>query len=114
MLTVSDTGQGAGGAQSFYDGKRSDSKVGLEKQPSKESRDQPHTDRTETRYENYNLPRTFEGLEQSFHEDIILLSKELQDAEDAENSRHMEVCEMHIIFFLRYMNTEVMHDSTIC
>ncbi|XP_066389008.1 uncharacterized protein [Miscanthus floridulus] len=83
-------GQGAGGAQSFYDGKRSDSKLGLEKQSSKESRDQPHTDRTETRYENYNHPRTFEGLEQSFHEDIILLSKELQDAEDAENSRHME------------------------
>lgn len=101
MLTVRNTGQGAGGAQSFYDGKRSDSKVGLEKQPSKESRDQTHTDRnrTETRYENYNLPRTFEGLEQSFNEDIILLSKELHDAEDAENSRHMEVCQMHSIFF---------------
>lgn len=82
--------QGAGGAQSFYDGQRSDTKVGLEKQPSKESREQPRTERTETRYENYNLPRTFEGLEQSFHEDIILLSKELQEAEDAENSRHME------------------------
>ncbi|PWZ57411.1 hypothetical protein Zm00014a_020972 [Zea mays] len=90
MLTVSDTAQGAGGAQSFYDGQRSDTKVGLEKQPSKESREQPRTERTETRYENYNLPRTFEGLEQSFHEDIILLSKELQEAEDAENSRHME------------------------
>jgi hypothetical protein len=111
MLTVSDTAQGAGGAQSFYDGQRSDTKVGLEKQPSKESREQPRTERTETRYENYNLPRTFEGLEQSFHEDIILLSKELQEAEDAENSRHMEVCQMHSIFFLWYMNTEVIQSA---
>jgi hypothetical protein len=93
MLTFSDAGQNSAGAQSFYDGQRSDAKVGLEKQPSKETRDQPRTDRTETRYEDYNLPRTFEGLEQSFHEDIMMLSKELQDAEDAENSRHMEVCQ---------------------
>ncbi|KAJ1297762.1 hypothetical protein BS78_01G401600 [Paspalum vaginatum] len=83
-------GQGAGGTQSFYDGQRSDPKVGLEKQPSKETRDQPRTDRTETRHKDYNLPQTFEGLEQSFHEDIMMLSKELQDAEDAENSRHRE------------------------
>ncbi|XP_062210765.1 uncharacterized protein LOC133912173 isoform X2 [Phragmites australis] len=85
-----DRGQGAEGAQSFYDGQRSDLKVGLEKQPIKETRDQPCTDRTEARYEDYNLPRTFEGLQQSFHEDIMMLSKELQDAEDAENSRHRE------------------------
>lgn len=84
-------GQGAGGAQPFYDGQRSDPKAGLEKQPGKESRDQPRTDRSETRHnKDYNLPRTFEGLEQSFHEDIMMLSKELQDAEDAENSRHRE------------------------
>ncbi|KAL6645871.1 hypothetical protein ACP70R_017479 [Stipagrostis hirtigluma subsp. patula] len=83
-------GQGAEGAQSFYDSQRSDLKVGSEKHPSKESRDQPRTDRTEARYEDYSFPRTFEGLEQSFHEDIMMLSKELQDAEDAENSRHRE------------------------
>nr|CAB3496354.1 unnamed protein product [Digitaria exilis] len=90
MLTVGDAGHGAAGAQSFYDGKRSEAKVGLEKQSSKETRDQPRTDRTETRYEDYNIPQTFEGLEKSFHEDIVMLSKELQDAEDAENSRHRE------------------------
>ncbi|XP_062216048.1 uncharacterized protein LOC133916411 [Phragmites australis] len=83
-------GQRAKGAPSFYDGQRSDLKVGLEKQPSKESRDQSRADRTETRYEDYNLPQTFEGLEQSFHEDIMILSKELQDAEGSENSRHRE------------------------
>jgi len=99
MLTFSDVGRSAAGSQSFYDGQRSDPKVGLEKQPSKETRDQPRTDRTETRYDDYNLPRTFEGLEQSFHEDIMMLSKELQDAEDAENSRHMEVCQNVQYFF---------------
>lgn len=83
-------GQGAEGTQSFYDGKKSDLRVGLEKQPRKESMDQPRTDKIETRHEDYNLPRTFEGLEQNFHEDIVVLSKELHDAEDAENTRHRE------------------------
>ncbi|KAL6907622.1 hypothetical protein ACP4OV_002661 [Aristida adscensionis] len=83
-------GQEAEGAQSYYDGQRSDMKVGAEKHPSKETRDQPRTDRNEARYEDYSFPRTFEGLEQSFHDDIMMLSKELQDAEDAENSRHRE------------------------
>lgn len=84
-------GQSAQGAQTFYDGQRSDLKVGLEKQPNKESRDRPRNDRFEARREDYNLPRTFEGLEQNFHEDIVILSKELHDAEDAENARHREV-----------------------
>ncbi|EEC74958.1 hypothetical protein OsI_10945 [Oryza sativa Indica Group] len=83
-------GQSAQGAQTFYDGQRSDLKVGLEKQPNKESRDRPRNDRFEARREDYNLPRTFEGLEQNFHEDIVILSKELHDAEDAENARHRE------------------------
>lgn len=83
-------GQGAEGTQSFYDRHKSDLKVSLEKQPREESREQPRTDKIEARYEDYNLPRTFEGLEQSFHEDIVILSKELHDAEDAENTRHRE------------------------
>jgi hypothetical protein len=91
MVTVSDAGKSAASAQPFYDGQRSDLKVGMEKQPTKESRDQSRIERTETRYEDYNLPQTFEGLEQSFHEEIMMLSKELHDAEDAENSRHREV-----------------------
>lgn len=105
MLTVSDAGQGSAGAQSFYDGQRSDAKVGLEKQTTKETREHARTDRTDTRYEEYNLPRTFEGLEQSFHEDIMMLSKELHDAEDAENSRHREVCQSMFLFFM--MMTEL-------
>ncbi|KAL5209042.1 hypothetical protein ABZP36_004665 [Zizania latifolia] len=83
-------GQSAQGAKSFYDGQISDLKAGLEKKPSKESRDQPRNDRFEARHVDYNLPRTFEGLEQNFREDIMILSKELRDAEDAENARHRE------------------------
>ncbi|KAG8074439.1 hypothetical protein GUJ93_ZPchr0006g43992 [Zizania palustris] len=83
-------GQNSQGAKSFYDGQRSDLKGGPENQPNKESRDQPHNDSFEARHEDYNLPRTFEGLEQNFHEDTVVLSKELHDAEDAENARHRE------------------------
>uniref|UniRef100_A0ACD5XEH8 Uncharacterized protein n=1 Tax=Avena sativa TaxID=4498 RepID=A0ACD5XEH8_AVESA len=83
-------GQGTEGTRSFYDGQKFDLKVGIEKQPRKELRDQPHTDKIEARHEDYNLPRTFEGLEQNFCEDIVVLSKELHDAEDAENTRHRE------------------------
>ncbi|KAF7042080.1 hypothetical protein CFC21_051770 [Triticum aestivum] len=83
-------GQSAEGKRSFYDGQQSDLKVGLEKQPRKELRDQPRTDKIEARRDDYNLPRTFESLEQSFREDIVVLSKELNDAEDAENTRHRE------------------------
>ena len=83
-------GQSAEGKRSFYDGQQSDMKVGLEKQPRKESRDQPRTDKIEARHDDYNLPRTFESLEKSFREDIVVLSKELNDAEDAENTRHRE------------------------
>jgi hypothetical protein len=91
-LTDPDVGQSAEGKRSFYDGQQSDLKVGLEKQPRKELRDQPRTDKIEARHDDYNLPRTFESLEQSFREDIVVLSKELNDAEDAENTRHREVC----------------------
>jgi hypothetical protein len=91
-LTDTDVGQGAEGTRPFYDGQKSDLKVGQEKQPRKELRDQPRTDKFEARHEDYNLPSTFEGLEQNFREDIVVLSKELHDAEDAENTRHREVC----------------------
>lgn len=91
-LTDPDVGQSAEDKRSFYDGQQSDLKVGLEKQPRKELRDQPRTDKIEARHDDYNLHRTFESLEQSFREDIVVLSKELNDAEDAENTRHREVC----------------------
>jgi hypothetical protein len=35
MLTFSDAGQNSAGAQSFYDGQRSDAKVGLESSPAR-------------------------------------------------------------------------------
>ena len=42
-------------------------------------------------YEGNHLSHTFEGLEQNFHDDIVKLAKELNDAEDAEHARHREV-----------------------
>jgi hypothetical protein len=104
-LTDADVGQGAEGTRSFYDGQKSDMKVGLEKQPRKELRDQPRTDKIEARHQDHNLPSTFEGLEQNFREDIVLLSKELHDAEDAENTRHREVCLKYFASFCLVLPT---------
>lgn len=46
-------------------------------------------------YEGNHLSQTFEGLEQNFRDDIIKLTKEQNDAEDAEYARHREVCDKH-------------------
>ena len=46
----------------------------------------------DVRYEGEHLSQSFEGLEQNFHDDIIKLTKEQNDAEDAEYARHREVC----------------------
>lgn len=42
-------------------------------------------------YEENLMPQTFEGLEQKFLDDIMKLSKEQINAEDAEIARHREV-----------------------
>lgn len=42
-------------------------------------------------YEEHTIPPTFESLEQKFIDDIMKLTKEQQEAEDAENARHREV-----------------------
>lgn len=49
----------------------------------------------DVRYEGEHLSQSFEGLEQNFHDDIIKLTKEQNDAEDAEYARHREVCVQH-------------------
>lgn len=41
-------------------------------------------------YEDRPVQQTLEGLEQKFLDDIMKLTKEQNDAEDAENSRHRE------------------------
>ena len=42
-------------------------------------------------YEENFMPQTFEGLEEKFLDDLMKLSKEQIDAEDAEIARHREV-----------------------
>lgn len=77
---------------SRYQGSRPDSNFGYGLQGgSKESRDLPHEQDPRAAREDASLPRTLEGLEQKFLDEIMKLNKELQDAEDAELSRHREV-----------------------
>ncbi|KAL6506503.1 hypothetical protein OROGR_024684 [Orobanche gracilis] len=52
---------------------------------------QSHEEDMDIGYEdNSRLTQTFEGLEQRFLDDIMKLSREQTDAEDAENARHRE------------------------
>ncbi|XP_043702400.1 uncharacterized protein LOC122652660 [Telopea speciosissima] len=83
-------GQGGDPSRSYYQGERSDPKLGFEKQSNKDPRSQDHEEDMEIGYEDTTLPQTFEGLEQKFLDEIMKLTKEQNDAEDAENARHRE------------------------
>lgn len=75
----------------YHEGQRPDGKPGLEKQAVKDPRAPSHEADMEVGYEDtVALPQTFESLEQKFIQDIIELTKELEDAEDKENARHRE------------------------
>ncbi|KAI3797888.1 hypothetical protein L1987_33152 [Smallanthus sonchifolius] len=84
-------GQGADASRSYYQsqGQRSDQRLSSEKQGN-DLRSLPHEENMEIGYED-NVPgQTFEALEQRFYDDILKLTKEQNDAEDAENARHRE------------------------
>ncbi|OWM69056.1 uncharacterized protein LOC116211817 [Punica granatum] len=84
-------GQGGDVSRSYYHGLRSDPRVTLEKQADSNIRSQSsHDKEMNAGYEKMPLSETFEGLEQKFLDDIMKLSKDLHDAEDAENARHRE------------------------
>ncbi|KAG9445257.1 hypothetical protein H6P81_016597 [Aristolochia fimbriata] len=83
-------GHGSDVPRSLYQGPRPESKVSIEKQSSKDPRGQPHEKDMEHGYEENTMPQTFEGLENKFHNEIMKLIKELQEAEDAEIARHRE------------------------
>ncbi|MBA0807169.1 hypothetical protein Gohar_022992, partial [Gossypium harknessii] len=70
-------------------GQRPDPNLSLEKQNA-DIRSRPHDENMEVGYEHNLLLPTLEGLEKKFHDDIMKLAKEQNDAEDAENSRHRE------------------------
>ncbi|PIN07053.1 hypothetical protein CDL12_20381 [Handroanthus impetiginosus] len=83
-------GQGREAPRSYYQSQRLDARMPLERQAGGDPRSQPHEEDMDIGYEDNRMVRTFEGLEQGFLDDIMKLSKEQTDAEDAENARHME------------------------
>lgn len=84
-------GQGADTSRSYYQsqGQKSDQRLSSEKQGN-DLRSQPREADMEIGYEDNVAAQTFEGLEQRFYDEILKLSKEQNDAEDAENARHRE------------------------
>lgn len=88
---ISFTGQGRDAPRSSYHNQRMDHRAPFENQVDGDRRSQPHEEDMDRRYEdNQGGMQTFEGLERKFLDDILKLSKEQADAEDAENARHRE------------------------
>lgn len=83
-------GQGREASRSYYQNQRQDPRMPLERQGGGDHRSQHHEEDMDIGYEDNRGPQTFEGLEQGFLDDIMKLSKEQTDAEDAENARHRE------------------------
>ncbi|KAL2506947.1 hypothetical protein Fot_30594 [Forsythia ovata] len=83
-------GQGYQAPRSYYQDQRPDPQMSLEKQSGSDPRHQPREEDMDIGYEDNRMSQTFEGLEQRFLDDIMKLSKEQTDAEDAENARHRE------------------------
>ncbi|WJX49970.1 hypothetical protein P8452_36339 [Trifolium repens] len=83
-------GQGGDASRSYFQGQRPDPKLALQSRSNSDSRSQAHEENIDVRYEGNHLSQTFEGLEQNFHDDIIKLTKEQQEVEDAEQARHRE------------------------
>ncbi|XP_008230461.1 PREDICTED: uncharacterized protein LOC103329735 [Prunus mume] len=83
-------GQGGDTSRSYFQGQRPDPKLAMEKQNNNDSRSQSHNEDMDLGYEDKPSSQTFEELEQKFLDDIRKLTKEQNDAEDAENARHKE------------------------
>lgn len=83
-------GQGGDPPRSYLQGQRPDPKLALEKQSNNDHRSQTREENMDIGYEGNPLLQTFEVLEQKFHNDIMKLAKEQNDAEDSENARHKE------------------------
>ncbi|XP_041990915.1 ATP-dependent DNA/RNA helicase DHX36-like [Salvia splendens] len=83
-------GQGRDAPRSYYQNQRMDPRMPVERQGGGDPRSQSHEEDMDIGYEDNRMPPTLEGLEQRFVDDIMKLSKEQTDAEDAENARHRE------------------------
>ncbi|KAL3626976.1 hypothetical protein CASFOL_029189 [Castilleja foliolosa] len=83
--------EGREAPRSYYQNQTMDPRAPLERQSGGDPRSQPHEEDMDIGYEDNNrVMPSFECLEQRFLDDIMKLSKEQTDAEDAENARHRE------------------------
>lgn len=89
-------GQGSEASRSYYQGQRTDPRLALENQGGKNPRALPREEGMDIGYEDKPVQQTLEGLEKKFLDDIMKLTKEQNDAEDAENSRHREVSSAYL------------------
>lgn len=83
-------GQGVDGTRLYYQGQRTEVKMGLERQGNSDPLSVSRGEDMDTGYKDNPLLHNFEDLEKKFLDDIMKLSKEQNDAEDAENARHRE------------------------
>lgn len=85
-------GQAGGDAsRSYYHGQGQGQRSDQIQKQGNELRSQPREEDMEIGYEeNFAGHQTFESLEQRFYDEIFKLTKEQNDAEDAENARHRE------------------------
>ncbi|CAA0810708.1 Unknown protein [Striga hermonthica] len=82
--------EGREAPRSYYQTQRLDPRMPMERQGGGDPRDQSQEEDMDIGYDDNHVIQTFEGLEQRFLDDILKLSKEQVDAEDAENARHRE------------------------
>lgn len=78
--------------RTYYQGQKPDPRMPFEKLGGGDPRTQAREEDMDIGYEDNRTIQSFDGLEQIFLDDIMKLSKEQNDAEDAENARHREVC----------------------
>lgn len=107
MEIVSVSGQGSEAPRSYYQGQRPELRMAVEKQGGYGAHSQPCGDEIDMRFEENPLPHTFEGLEQKFLDDIMKLSKEQNDAEDAEITRHREVSSVEFLLNDIYLQLDL-------
>ncbi|KAH9322652.1 hypothetical protein KI387_017291 [Taxus chinensis] len=74
----------------FYQSQMPDPKGQQEKTNVKDVKGSEHEQQMEAAYQDPSIPQTLELLEQKFMDEIMKLSKEHNDAEDEENTRHQE------------------------
>ncbi|XP_047332162.1 uncharacterized protein LOC124935782 isoform X1 [Impatiens glandulifera] len=83
-------GQVGEASRPYFQGQRLDSKIVTKKEANTDPRSNRHEEDMDVGCEDKHVLQTFEGLEKRFFEDIMKLSKEQTDAEDAESARHKE------------------------